>query len=131
MHSILLLQRTDTDTTLTDLEGNTAFDLYSATVRGARPTLTSRARVELLTWGTNRNAALGHPDGDDRAHPEAIALRRSERAGGKGEFRDTVAFRLRGASAVDVRMSRLHTGECTALTRTYGKWRGSSGNQRV
>ncbi|KAI0032970.1 hypothetical protein K488DRAFT_8069, partial [Vararia minispora EC-137] len=108
--AILLLQRPDTDTSIADLEGNTPFDLYNSTVHGTAPDPgASAARRELLTWGTNRNATLGHADGDDRTYPDVVPLPRSERAGGSAAFRGTIAFRLRGAGALDVRMARLHT----------------------
>ena len=110
-HRILLLQRADTDVGITDLEGHTAFELYNSTIPLATPAERLRTdRVELLTWGANRNAALGHPDGDDRAFPEVVPLRRSDQAGGRDSFKRSVAFRLKPASAVDVKMSRLHTG---------------------
>ncbi|KZV60410.1 hypothetical protein PENSPDRAFT_659569 [Peniophora sp. CONT] len=108
--AILLLQRADTDVGITDVEGHTAFDLYNSTIPLATPAeRLGTDRVELLTWGTNRNAALGHPDGDDRAYPEVVPLLRSDQAGGRDSFKKSVAFRLKPASAVDVRMSRLHT----------------------
>ena len=65
-YSLLLLQHPSTDTTLKDLEGYTAFDLYNSTVEGTKPELflspatstlspvQSVAGAELFTWGANR-----------------------------------------------------------------------------
>lgn len=58
--AILLLQRTDTDITLKDFEGYTAFDLYNSTVEGTRP-VESETYVEpkdIFTWGANRYVPL-------------------------------------------------------------------------
>lgn len=51
---ILLLKRTDTDTSLKDLEGYTAFDLYNSTVEHTKPSDSVLSRTHLFTWGTNR-----------------------------------------------------------------------------
>ncbi|KAH9893273.1 hypothetical protein C8Q73DRAFT_791145 [Cubamyces lactineus] len=74
--ALLLLQRQDIDTTLRDIEGYTPFDLYNSTIEGTKPIKDTNDRGdELFTWGSNRNAALGVGDGDDRAFPESISLR--------------------------------------------------------
>jgi inhibitor of Bruton tyrosine kinase len=54
--SILLLQRAEIDTSLKDLEGYTAFDLYNATVEGTKPPAVVRPLGDLFTWGANRYA---------------------------------------------------------------------------
>jgi len=52
---LLLLQRADVDTSLKDLEGYTAFDLYNSTVNDTKPDARD-LKAELFTWGTNRYA---------------------------------------------------------------------------
>jgi hypothetical protein len=51
--SLLLLQRPEIDTSLKDLEGYTAFDLYNSTVNGTKPN-TGAVNAELYTWGANQ-----------------------------------------------------------------------------
>lgn len=51
---VMLLKRTDTDTSIKDIEGYTAFDLYNSTVRTANPTSLEDGYADLLTWGANR-----------------------------------------------------------------------------
>ena len=43
----------DTDRSLQDLEGYTAFDLYNSTLNGTKPP-TDGVNAELYTWGVNR-----------------------------------------------------------------------------
>ncbi|KAF7295284.1 hypothetical protein MIND_01067600 [Mycena indigotica] len=69
--ALLLLQRSDIDTSLKDFEGHTAFDLYNSTVNGTAPRPSPVA--ELYTWGVNRNAALGQDSGD-RSSPESVCI---------------------------------------------------------
>jgi len=52
---VLLLQRSDIDTSVKDLEGYTAFDLYNSTVEGTKPDLDSPRLAGLYTWGANRS----------------------------------------------------------------------------
>jgi len=52
---ILLLKRSDTDTSIKDFEGYTAYDLYNSTVKSAQPTADEEVLAELFTWGTNRS----------------------------------------------------------------------------
>ena len=72
--SRLLLARSDVETQLKDREGLTAFDLYNSTVYGTNPSdvhsLSYPPRVELFTWGSNRNFILGLSGDGDRAFPE-------------------------------------------------------------
>jgi inhibitor of Bruton tyrosine kinase len=53
--ALLLLQRTDIDVSLKDLEGYTPFDLYNSTVEGTKPSL--YGPHELFSWGANRFVA--------------------------------------------------------------------------
>ncbi|OJT15368.1 BTB/POZ domain-containing protein 1 [Trametes pubescens] len=74
--ALLLLQRQDVDTSVRDTEGYTPFDLYNSTIEGTLPEKDANERGdELYTWGSNRNAALGVGDGDDRTYPELLSLR--------------------------------------------------------
>lgn len=56
--SLLLLQRSDIDASLKDLEGYTAFDLYNSTVNGTKPDA-GEVNAELFTWGANRCGLFG------------------------------------------------------------------------
>lgn len=56
---LLLLQRGDTDASLKDLEGYTAFDLYNSTVNGSKP-FAQEGVAELYTWGANRSVHKQH-----------------------------------------------------------------------
>ena len=124
--ALLLLQRSDIDTSARDIEGYTPFDLYNSTIEGTIPdhymdrveelfswradmSLPDNRRVrgeELYTWGSNRNAALGVGDGDDRTHPELITLRIGELS-----EKDTIDARFTPVRVRQIAMSRLHTGE--------------------
>ncbi len=53
IYRLLLLQRSDTDSSLKDLEGYTAFDLYNSTLNGTKPDI-GKVDAELFTWGANR-----------------------------------------------------------------------------
>ncbi|KAI0248740.1 hypothetical protein BJV78DRAFT_1331173 [Lactifluus subvellereus] len=108
--AILLLQRSEIDTDLKDVEGYRAFDLYNTTVENTMPNkLGILGGLELYTWGTNRNASLGHGDTDDRIYPEQVVLRHHDETEGDPTIRDTIAFKLRPSLVEDVQMSRLHT----------------------
>ncbi|KAI0326994.1 hypothetical protein GY45DRAFT_1328251 [Cubamyces sp. BRFM 1775] len=103
--ALLLLQRQDIDTTLRDIEGYTPFDLYNSTIEGTKPVKDTDDRGdELFTWGSNRNAALGVGDGDDRAFPESISLRISP-----VPETEPVDSRFTPIRVRQVVMSRLHT----------------------
>ena len=71
--SILLLQRSDINISVRDLEGYTAFDLFNATVEGTKP-VPNESRAELFTWGINKNAALGLGNSDDRVYSESVVI---------------------------------------------------------
>lgn len=103
--ALLLLQRADVDCNLKDLEGYRAFDLYNSTVHGTKPEL--GPRLDLFTWGANRNAALGLGDGDDRAYPDQVAIERIP----KVSEQDSLDIRFEPVRVNQVVMSKLHTGE--------------------
>ncbi|THH16852.1 hypothetical protein EW146_g3853 [Bondarzewia mesenterica] len=118
--AILLLKRADIDTSLTDLEGYRAFDLYNTTVEDTKPIgciddLES-VFTELFTWGANRNAALGHGDNDDKSYPEQVTLR-TYRSDGDSSVKHSIAFKLRSPSIQQVAMSKLHTVVVTSEPR--------------
>ncbi|KAI0742011.1 hypothetical protein C8Q80DRAFT_1347035 [Daedaleopsis nitida] len=102
--ALLLLQRTDIDISARDIEGYTPFDLYNSTIEGTVPDHDWPRAAELYTWGSNRNAALGVGDGDDRAHPELVSLRF-----GLESEKDCVDVRFTPIRVREVAMSRLHT----------------------
>ncbi|KAI0761814.1 hypothetical protein BD413DRAFT_495525 [Trametes elegans] len=103
--ALLLLQRQDIDISLRDIEGYTPFDLYNSTIEGTKPeTLAEGRGAELFTWGSNRNAALGVGDGDDRTFPELLSLRVSP----VPESED-VDSRFTPVRVQQIVMSRLHT----------------------
>lgn len=60
MGRLLLLQRLDTDTSLKDIEGYTAFDLYNSTLNGTKPCDGFEVDAELYTWGVNRYVDFQH-----------------------------------------------------------------------
>lgn len=118
--ALLLLQRTDIDPSLKDLEGYTAFDLYNSTLNGTKPSASDDKHAELFTWGTNRNAVLGLGDGDDRIYPDQIVIQPQV---------DPAELQKMGLEARfspihvhQVQMSKLHTAVVTSE---------SGGNVRV
>ena len=96
--------------TIRDAEGNTAIDLYNSTINYTKPpAVDTKSHVvgkshihptELYTWGANRNATLGHGDGNDRVHPERVQLYPT--------FKTKSSSQL-PSSVLQVRMSKLHT----------------------
>lgn len=120
--ALLLLQRSDIDTSLKDYEGYTAADLYNSTIERTSPSLELDA--ELYTWGTNRNATLGLGDGDDRTFPEAVAFP----VNNNGTDRSLKA-RFCPVHIRQVQMSRLHSVVVTseALNNLYVCGFGSGG----
>ena len=113
--ALLLLQRTDVDCNLKDLEGYRAFDLYNSTVHGTKPE--ASGRTDLFTWGANRNAALGLGDGDDRAYPDQVAIERVP----KVSEQDPLDLRFEPVRVSQIVMSKLHTGECFRLV-SHALW---------
>ncbi|KAL5492938.1 hypothetical protein ACEPAI_4386 [Sanghuangporus weigelae] len=110
---VLLLQRADIDVSLKDFEGYTAFDVYNSTVEGTKPN--ELELTDLCTWGTNRNAALGLGDGDDRAFPELVPIPPQK------EHSDTTTLSLRTRfqpiRSKRVAMAKLHTAVITSEPR--------------
>ncbi|KAI6042195.1 hypothetical protein EDC04DRAFT_2866851 [Pisolithus marmoratus] len=107
--AILLLKRSDIDTSLKDLEGYTAFDLYNSTVRNAKPpSCDEQILADLFTWGANRNAALGLGDANDRIFPDSVVLKDVANAR-KCSLQD----RFGAVKVRDVKMSKLHTAILT------------------
>ncbi|RPD64492.1 hypothetical protein L226DRAFT_506238 [Lentinus tigrinus ALCF2SS1-7] len=102
--ALLLLQKSDIDTLARDVEGYTPFDLYNSTIEGTIPDHHGHRGEELYTWGSNRNAALGVGDGNDRTHPELVSPRVPDVS--EKENLDT---RFTPVRVRQVAMSRLHT----------------------
>ncbi|KAH9935996.1 uncharacterized protein BXZ73DRAFT_89477 [Epithele typhae] len=103
----LLLQRSDIDVSARDIEGYTPFDLYNSTIEETIPDhdfLDFKPPKDLFTWGSNRNAALGVGDGDDRAFPELVSLRVVA-----VDAKEHVDTRFTPIRVRQVAMSRLHT----------------------
>ncbi|KAJ3862317.1 hypothetical protein EV359DRAFT_45418 [Lentinula novae-zelandiae] len=115
---LLLLQHSNTDSTLKDLEGYTAFDLYNSTIEGTKPEpslfpatstispLQSVGGAELFTWGANRNASLGHGDSSDRTFPDPVPI---PRIVPKSPDHVPVEDRFARVAVLQVKMGRLHT----------------------
>ncbi|GAA5880086.1 hypothetical protein JCM3774_003304 [Rhodotorula dairenensis] len=108
----LLLCRDDIDTRLKDHEGFTPFDVFNSTVDGTNPVPDpigtnplNPGRVELFSWGSNRNYSLGFASDSERAIPERVHLKREEGGTGLAAFEP---LRVK-----DVSMARLHTGIVT------------------
>ncbi|KAI0782827.1 regulator of chromosome condensation 1/beta-lactamase-inhibitor protein II [Abortiporus biennis] len=110
--ALLLLQRQDIDTSLKDLEGYRPFDLYNSTVEGTKPSDEDRKRLELYTWGANRNAALGQGDGDDRTYPDQVVIERPDISEG-----NSLAERFEPVRVKNVVMAKLHTAVVTGESR--------------
>lgn len=115
-----------------DREGLTAFDLFSASVDSIDPELDQPARLEgnvdeagnprrleLFTWGSNRNFTLGANVDGDRSLPEKVKIRHKTNA----------KWSLHPIAANSVVMSKFHTAvltnEQTSNIRLCGY--GSSG----
>ncbi|KAG6840585.1 hypothetical protein C0991_005725 [Blastosporella zonata] len=109
--ALLLLQRSDTDRTLQDLEGYTAFDLYNSTLNGTKPRRDA-PYGELYTWGANRNAALGFADGGDRLHPDQVNIQKKD-TDIDAEISHLVS-RFFPVYVRQVQMSKLHTAVITS-----------------
>ncbi|TFK66171.1 hypothetical protein BDN72DRAFT_772416 [Pluteus cervinus] len=111
----LLLQRSETDISVRDLDGYTPFDLYNATINGAHPAYVedlSPICAELFTWGTNKNATLGLGDGGDRAYPDHVVMLQKKEA---EELRKKpLDERFAPIYARQLQMSKLHTAVVTS-----------------
>ncbi|TFK37476.1 hypothetical protein BDQ12DRAFT_685375 [Crucibulum laeve] len=117
--ALLLLQRSDTDASLKDLEGYTAFDLYNSTINNSKPD-EEDDDAELFTWGANRNAALGLGDGDDRKCPDQVIVQSKEYP--IELAKKSLVARFSPIHVRQVQMSKLHTAIVTSE---------SGGNVRV
>ncbi|KAF9527809.1 hypothetical protein CPB83DRAFT_894990 [Crepidotus variabilis] len=104
--ALLLLQRSEVDSSLKDLEGYTAFDLYNSTLNGTKPDM-CEVDTELYTWGANRNAALGVGDEDDRLHPEHIHIKPKDDPSDLAKM--SLSARFSPIYVRQIRMSKLHT----------------------
>ncbi|KZP19714.1 hypothetical protein FIBSPDRAFT_1024492 [Athelia psychrophila] len=107
--AVLLLKRSDIDTSLKDHEGYTAFDLYNSTIPSTKPASWSNREephpAELFTWGVNRNAALGHGDSDDKTYADPVAIPPLQNARSPAHNSD----RFKSVKVKQIVMSRLHT----------------------
>ncbi|KAJ8293937.1 BTB/POZ domain-containing protein 1 [Rhodotorula toruloides] len=108
----LLLARDDVDTRLKDYEGLSPFDVYNSTVDGTNPSPdplstnpANPGRMELFSWGSNRNFVLGFASDSERTIPERVQLRRKEGGRGLSAFEP---LRVK-----DISMARLHTAIVT------------------
>ncbi|KAF8959590.1 hypothetical protein BDZ97DRAFT_1666960 [Flammula alnicola] len=108
--ALLLLQRSDIDTSMKDGEGYSASDLYNSTVNGTKPD-SGDANAELFTWGANRNAALGLSDGNDRTYPDHVNIKSKEDPTTLAKM--SLAVRFSPIYVRQIQMSKLHTGVVT------------------
>ncbi|KAJ3760008.1 hypothetical protein EV360DRAFT_40745 [Lentinula raphanica] len=123
--ALLLLQHSNIDPTIKDLEGYTAFDLYNSTVEGTKPqsslfpTIRNQTinGAELFTWGANRNASLGHGDSSDRTFPDQVPVPRIVT---KGSDELPVEDRFARIGVRQVQMGRLHTAVITNPPSAFG-----------
>ncbi|WWD16076.1 hypothetical protein CI109_100501 [Kwoniella shandongensis] len=107
-----LLARNDIDTSIKDIEGMTAYDLYNGTVEGTNPPHDVDG-TDLYVWGVNRNFALGTGDSSDKAYPDHINLLTQAQANGRSDPSE----RFDHVGVKDVVMAKLHTGVITNETR--------------
>lgn len=127
--AILLLKRLDIDTSIKDLEGYTAHDLYNSTVKSAKPTEDEETLAELFTWGTNRNAALGLGDGNDRAYPDEVVIPRKDDVA--HQHNRSLDDRFAPIHVRQVSMSKLHTVVLTSEPRDNIRVCGFGGGGRL
>ncbi|KAI6101705.1 hypothetical protein EV401DRAFT_2201598 [Pisolithus croceorrhizus] len=113
--AILLLKHLDVDMSIKDFEGYTAFDLYNSTVWATKPlSCDERILADLFTWGTNRNAALGLGDANDRIFPDPVVLPMKDVT----KVRScSLEDRFATVRVCDVKMSKLHTVILTSEPR--------------
>ncbi|KAG8811719.1 hypothetical protein FRC17_002346 [Serendipita sp. 399] len=97
-----------------DVEGYTPFDVYNSTVDGTNPVEAdgSQPYADLYTWGSNRNAALGLGDADDRSSPEQVIIRR-----GENQTNIPLHSRLKAVPVISIAMSKFYTTIVTAESR--------------
>ncbi|GAA6019125.1 hypothetical protein JCM11491_002856 [Sporobolomyces phaffii] len=111
----MLLTRDDIDTRAKDSEGLSPFDVFNSTVDGTNPSDHFSAvshpnpgRLELFSWGSNRNYVLGFPSDSERQFPERVQLKREDLRKDEGGLASYEPCRVK-----DVSMARLHTGIVT------------------
>ncbi|KAK8869660.1 hypothetical protein IAR55_000228 [Kwoniella newhampshirensis] len=107
-----LLARNDIDTSIKDMEGMTAYDLYNGTVEGTNPPHDVDG-TDLFVWGVNRNFALGTGDSSDKSYPDHINLLTQAQANGRSD----PSKRFDHVGVKDVVMAKLHTGVVTDEAR--------------
>ncbi|GAA5985736.1 hypothetical protein JCM5350_007474 [Sporobolomyces pararoseus] len=111
----MLLARDDIDTRAKDSEGLSPFDVFNSTVDGTNPSDHFSAvshpnpgRLELYSWGSNRNYVLGFPSDSERQFPERVQLKREDLRRDEDGMAKFEPCRVK-----DVSMARLHTGIVT------------------
>ncbi len=116
--ALLLLRRPDINLNVKDREGHRPFDLYNSTVQGTNPgqnrdpsKISKWHKMELFTWGSNRNATLGLGDADDRAFPDQVVVPRPETSPA-----DLLELRFAPVRVNQVAMSKLHTSKHVPTT---------------
>ncbi|KAH9919009.1 uncharacterized protein B0H18DRAFT_957684 [Fomitopsis serialis] len=82
-------------------------DLYNSTLEGTKPASDDTSSADLLTWGANRNAALGLGNGDDRVYPEQVVVRPSEGSAAKEK------------ENVDARFAPIRVGQVVTMSRPH------------
>lgn len=96
--------------------GLSPFDVFNSTVDGTNPSdhfstasHPNPGRLELFSWGSNRNYVLGFPSDSERQFPERVQLKRED--GKKGEEDGLAKFEP--CRVKDISMARLHSGIVT------------------
>lgn len=111
-----IMSRTDCDLRVKDREGLTAFDLFNASVEsidpesdepirleGSADEAGKPGRLELFTWGSNRNFTLGANVDGDRPLPEKVKIKHKPDA----------KWSSHPIAANNVVMSKFHTAVLT------------------
>ncbi|KAH7907312.1 hypothetical protein BJ138DRAFT_1092865 [Hygrophoropsis aurantiaca] len=127
--AILLLKRSELDTSIKDFEGYTAFDLYNSTLRTTNPPPFDGGPAELYTWGINRNAALGFGNGGDRLHPDQVTIPYKDDP--IARKKKTLTERFSPIEVRRVAMSRLHTVVVTSEPQDNVRLCGFGGGGRL
>ncbi|GAA5933454.1 uncharacterized protein JCM15063_001318 [Sporobolomyces koalae] len=119
----ILLARNDIDPRAKDTEGLSPFDVFNSTVDGTNPSdhfsvasHPNPGRLELFSWGSNRNYVLGFPSDSERQFPERVQLKREDLKRDEDGLAKFEPCRVK-----DVSMARLHTGIVTDEKRANVK----------
>jgi hypothetical protein len=95
--------------------GLSPFDVFNSTVDGTNPSDHFSAvshpnpgRLELFSWGSNRNYVLGFPSDSERQFAERVQLKREDLKRDEDGMAKFEPCRVK-----DVSMARLHTGIVT------------------